>query len=74
MVRVRGGHCQGGTQARVGALTPEERICHRALWREGESKGRLQEGLSPAGPRRPMPRIRVRRKRAHPWCDVRVQF
>eukprot|EP00965_Chrysotila_dentata_P000803 25564-Pleurochrysis_carterae.AAC.1 len=60
MVRVRGGHCQGGAQAHVGALTPEERVCHGAFGREEERKGRLQEGLSSAAPHRPTPRIRVR--------------
>eukprot|EP00965_Chrysotila_dentata_P135560 4481472-Pleurochrysis_carterae.AAC.2 len=66
MVRVRGGHCQGGAQVRVGALTPEKRVCHVAFGGEGESKGRLQEGLSFAGPHRPTPRIRVRRRGCTP--------
>eukprot|EP00965_Chrysotila_dentata_P006005 196988-Pleurochrysis_carterae.AAC.1 len=74
MVRVRGGHCQSGAQARVGALTPEERVCHGTPGREGESKGRLQEGLSIAGPNRPTPRICVRRKGVHSRCHVRAQL
>eukprot|EP00965_Chrysotila_dentata_P169368 5593182-Pleurochrysis_carterae.AAC.2 len=73
MIRVRGGHRQSGAQARVGAFTPEERVWHGALGRKEESKGRLQERLSIAGPHYPAPRIYVGREGVHSRCHVGAQ-
>eukprot|EP00965_Chrysotila_dentata_P257698 6212974-Pleurochrysis_carterae.AAC.1 len=52
MVRVRGGHRQSGAQARIGALTPEERICHGAFEERERAKAGFRRGSAlPVSPR-----------------------